>query len=42
MVMNHPNTAVVNGKIYILGDLGGGASWQAFRNVYRYDPSVDV
>jgi N-acetylneuraminic acid mutarotase len=40
--MNHPNTAVVDGKIYVLGGLGVGAgqwpNWQAIGDCYVYCP----
>ena len=33
--MNHPNVAAVGGKIYVLGALSGGSSWQALRDSGR-------
>lgn len=41
VVMNHPNVAAVGGKIYVLGALSGGTSWQALRNSYVYNPHTD-
>ncbi|TDE49926.1 kelch repeat-containing protein [Nonomuraea mesophila] len=41
VVMNHPNVATVNGRIYVLGGLSGGASWQALRDSFVYDPRTD-
>ncbi|MFE2499877.1 Kelch repeat-containing protein [Streptomyces scopuliridis] len=35
--MNHPNVAAVDGKIYVIGALSGGASWQALRDSFVYD-----
>ncbi|GAA3935517.1 Kelch repeat-containing protein [Actinoplanes auranticolor] len=39
--MNHPNVATVRGKLYVLGGLSGGSSWQALRDSYVYDPAND-
>ncbi|GGP85898.1 Kelch repeat-containing protein [Saccharothrix coeruleofusca] len=39
--MNHPNVAAVGGRIYVLGALSGGNSWQAMRDSYVYDPRAD-
>ncbi|SEQ48578.1 Kelch motif-containing protein [Lentzea xinjiangensis] len=39
--MNHPNVAAVDGRIYVIGGLSGGASWQALRDSYAYDPRTD-
>ncbi|WYZ35482.1 hypothetical protein EsH8_X_000129 [Colletotrichum jinshuiense] len=39
--MNHANAATVNGKIYVLGGLSGGAVFRALPNSYEYDPSTD-
>lgn len=41
VAMNHPNVAVVKGKIYVLGGLSGGSSWQALASSYVYDPGAD-
>ncbi|GAA1655725.1 hypothetical protein GCM10009733_061470 [Nonomuraea maheshkhaliensis] len=38
VAMNHPNVATVGGRIYVLGGLSGGASWQALRDSFVYDP----
>ena len=38
---HHPNTASVNGKIYVLGALSGFVpTRKTLGNIYRYDPSV--
>lgn len=39
--MNHPNVAARGGRIYVLGGLSGGTSWQALRDSYAYDPRTD-
>ncbi len=39
--MNHPNVAVVDGRIYVLGALAGGASWEATGASFVYDPKKD-
>lgn len=41
VAMNHPNAAVVGGKLYVLGGLSGGASWQALRDSYVFDPRTN-
>ncbi|MGN9786440.1 Kelch repeat-containing protein [Nonomuraea sp. ZG12] len=41
VAMNHPNVAAVGGKIYVLGALSGGSSWQALRDSYVYDPGTN-
>ncbi|WP_218148029.1 kelch repeat-containing protein [Lentzea xinjiangensis] len=33
--------AAVDGRIYVIGGLSGGASWQALRDSYAYDPRTD-
>ena len=47
--VNHPNVAVVNGKLYLLGGLTNGPeipsasiNWVASADCYVYDPAVDV
>lgn len=42
--VNHPNVAVVNGKIYLLGGLGvaSDGSWRAFPDCWVYDPYSDT
>ncbi|KAK0382817.1 hypothetical protein NLU13_9912 [Sarocladium strictum] len=42
--MNHPNAAVVNGKLYLLGGLTPEetAAWQATTACWVYDPEGDV
>lgn len=43
--LNHPNSAVVNGKIYVLGGLTVTESptfWNATGYSYEYDPESDV
>jgi N-acetylneuraminic acid mutarotase len=42
VAMNHPNAAAVGGRIYVLGGLSGGASWQAMRDSFVYDPRADL
>lgn len=39
--MNHANAAAVNGKIYVLGGLSGGAVFRGLPNSYVYDPATD-
>ncbi|MEV0500678.1 kelch repeat-containing protein [Streptomyces spectabilis] len=39
--MNHPNLAAVDGRLYVLGGLAGGASWQALGDSFAYDPRTD-
>ncbi|NJQ03159.1 Kelch repeat-containing protein [Streptomyces zingiberis] len=39
--MNHPNVAAVDGRIYVLGGLTGGASWEATGASFVYDPKRD-
>lgn len=39
--MNHANVAAVDGKIYVLGGLSGGASWEALPDSFVYDPATD-
>ncbi|QKV96048.1 kelch repeat-containing protein [Streptomyces sp. NA02950] len=41
VAMNHPNVAAVGGRIYVLGGLSGGASWQALGDSFVYDPHAD-
>ncbi|MFF3853870.1 Kelch repeat-containing protein [Micromonospora sp. NPDC002575] len=41
VAMNHPNVAVAGGRIYVLGGLSGGASWQALRDSFVYEPRLD-
>jgi N-acetylneuraminic acid mutarotase len=41
VAMNHPNLAVVGGRLYVLGGLSGGASWEALRDSFVYDPAAD-
>lgn len=41
VAMNHPNVAAVAGRIYVLGSLSGGASWQAMRDSFVYDPTTN-
>ncbi|GAB1309813.1 hypothetical protein MFIFM68171_00023 [Madurella fahalii] len=41
IVLNHPNTAVVDGKIYVLGGLTGTWVWPAARTAWVYDPQND-
>ncbi|TAQ83381.1 hypothetical protein B7494_g8296 [Chlorociboria aeruginascens] len=40
--LNHPNTAVVNGKIYILGGLNNATVIQSSDDCFVYDPAVDT
>ncbi|CZR69821.1 uncharacterized protein PAC_19721 [Phialocephala subalpina] len=44
--LNHPNSAVVNGKIYVLGGLTTVADsttfWNATGACFEYDPTLDV
>ncbi|KAK4960885.1 hypothetical protein LTR10_001374 [Elasticomyces elasticus] len=39
--LNHLNVATVNGKIYLLGALSGGANWTARGESYVYHPGND-
>lgn len=39
--MNHPNVAVVRGRIHVLGGLSGGSEWQALRDCFVYSPRAD-
>ncbi|MFD4673767.1 Kelch repeat-containing protein [Lentzea sp. NPDC058450] len=39
--MNHPNAVAVGGRIYVLGGLSGGASWQALPDSFVYNPVTD-
>ncbi|MGW4025321.1 Kelch repeat-containing protein [Streptomyces sp. NPDC005009] len=39
--MNHPNVAVVHGRIHVLGGLSGGSAWQALRDCFVYSPRAD-
>lgn len=41
VAMNHPNLAVVGNRLYVLGGLLGGASWQATPRTFRYDAGRD-
>ncbi|MEU6369524.1 kelch repeat-containing protein [Streptomyces sp. NPDC046931] len=41
VAMNHANVAAVGGRIYVLGGLSGGASWQSLRDSFVYDPRTD-
>ncbi|WP_432937337.1 Kelch repeat-containing protein [Kribbella sp. CA-253562] len=41
VAMNHPNVASVGGRIYVLGGLSGGASWQALGDSFVYEPRTD-
>lgn len=40
--MNHLNAASVGGKLYVLGGLSGGMSWDALPNSYVYDPRTNA
>lgn len=40
--MNHPNVATVAGKVYVLGGLSGGSSWEALADSFVYDPRTDT
>ncbi|GAB1313403.1 hypothetical protein MFIFM68171_03613 [Madurella fahalii] len=47
--LNHPNAAVLNGTLYLLGGLtdaavaaGGGRAWEAAPQAYQYDPATDA
>ena len=42
VAMNHPNVAAVDGKIYVIGALEGGASWEAIPDTYVYAPATDA
>ncbi len=39
--MNHPNVAAVGGRLYVLGGLSAGDSWQALPDSFVYDPRAD-
>ena len=39
VAMNHPNAAALGGRLYVLGGLSGGASWEAVGDSFVYDPS---
>lgn len=39
--MNHPNVVALGGRLYVLGGLSGGASWQALRDSFVYHPPTD-
>ncbi|PWK85441.1 N-acetylneuraminic acid mutarotase [Lentzea atacamensis] len=39
--MNHPNVVALGGKLYVLGGLSGGASWQALGDSFVYHPATD-
>lgn len=39
--LNHPNVAAVDGRIYVLGGLSGGDSWEALGDSFVYDPETD-
>ncbi|PJE95843.1 hypothetical protein CUT44_21590 [Streptomyces carminius] len=41
VAMNHPNAAVVDGRLHVLGGLSGGVSWQALRDCFVLDPRTD-
>lgn len=41
VAMNHANAATVGGRLYVLGGLSGGASWQALPDSFAYDPRTD-
>jgi N-acetylneuraminic acid mutarotase len=41
VAMNHPNLAVVGGRLYVLGGLSGGASWEALGDSFVYSPAAD-
>lgn len=41
VAMNHPNVAVVHGRIHVLGGLSGGSEWQALRDSFVYSPRAD-
>ncbi len=40
VAMNHPNAAVVGGRLYVLGGLSGGASWEALGDSFVFDPAT--
>lgn len=40
VAMNHPNAAVVGGRLYVLGGLSGGASWEAIGDSFVLDPAT--
>ncbi|GAB1318002.1 hypothetical protein MFIFM68171_08212 [Madurella fahalii] len=39
--LNHPNAAVHDGKIYLLGGLTGVSGWRATANSWVYDPAAN-
>lgn len=39
--MNHPNVVAVGGRLFVLGGLSGGASWQALGDSFVYNPVTD-
>ncbi|MER6567741.1 hypothetical protein ABT288_16530 [Streptomyces sp. NPDC001093] len=39
--MNHSKAAAVGGRIYALGGMSGGESWQALRDAYDFDPRTN-
>ena len=41
IAMNHPNVAAVDGRLYVIGGLSGGTSWQALPNSYVYNPRAN-
>lgn len=41
VAMNHPNAVAVGGRLYVVGGLSGGESWQALRDSFVYDPATD-
>ena len=40
-VVNHANSASVDGNIYVLGGLSGGTEWLSFNDSYVYTPYND-
>jgi N-acetylneuraminic acid mutarotase len=44
LALNHPNSAVIDGRIYVIGGLSPDAegTWRAVRNCYVYDPDSDT
>lgn len=41
VAMNHPNVAAAEGRLYVIGGLSGGASWQALPDSFVYDPATN-
>lgn len=39
--MNHANVANVGGRLFVLGGLSAGATWQALSDSFVYDPAAD-